>query len=467
MLEIAFERGTLAINAGEHSYLVQDTPHCQWDVRTHCFRVPAYQYYNLVSALYRAKIPYQDRARAYDEVEIHWGLERIPFPYQKEAIASWAKSNRRGYVVLPTGTGKSYVGAMAMVHAARSTLVLVPTIDLMHQWYDTIKTYFEKAEVGLIGGGYFEVAPFTVMTYSSAYRHLEELGNRFGLIIFDECHHLPGMSYQLAAQFAIAPYRLGLTATPDRSDGGHNVLNDLIGPCVYRKSITEMSGEYLAAYEVIQISAKLSHQERGDYKAYRATYLSFLREKNLRLSGGNWQRFIQLTSRSPKGRQAFRAYWKQKEIAQANPSKLKILERLLIKHYKERILIFTHDNNTAYKIARQFLVPIITHQTKTKERRDYLLGFNQGTYSILVTSKVLNEGVNIPAANIGIVLSGSGSVREHVQRLGRILRKYGDKKATLYEIVAEDTAEEYTSQRRRDHEAYHRRPDSERGNFWG
>jgi superfamily II DNA or RNA helicase len=71
-----------------------------------------------------------------------------------------------------------------------------------------------------------------------------------------------------------------------------------------------------------------------------------------------------------------------------------------------------------------------------------------------VTSKVLNEGVNVPEANVAIVLSGSGSVREHVQRLGRILRRGEDKTAVLYELVAAGTSEERVSDKRRDHVAY-------------
>ena len=71
-----------------------------------------------------------------------------------------------------------------------------------------------------------------------------------------------------------------------------------------------------------------------------------------------------------------------------------------------------------------------------------------------MTSKVLNEGVDVPEANVAIVVSGSGSVREHVQRLGRVLRKKGDKRAVLYELVTEATSEQYTSQRRREHVAY-------------
>ena len=77
-----------------------------------------------------------------------------------------------------------------------------------------------------------------------------------------------------------------------------------------------------------------------------------------------------------------------------------------------------------------------------------------GTYRAVATSKVLNEGVDVPAANVAVILSGSGTVREHVQRLGRILRKQEGKRAVLYELVTADTSETYTSERRRNHSAY-------------
>ena len=81
-------------------------------------------------------------------------------------------------------------------------------------------------------------------------------------------------------------------------------------------------------------------------------------------------------------------------------------------------------------------------------------GFRDGTYSILVTSKVLNEGVDVPEANVAIIVSGSGSVREHVQRLGRILRKREGKQAVLYELISKQTGEHFVNKRRRQHNAY-------------
>ena len=125
-----------------------------------------------------------------------------------------------------------------------------------------------------------------------------------------------------------------------------------------------------------------------------------------------------------------------------------------MRHRRERVLVFTSDNETVYRISRRLLIPAITHQTKVKERHDALIGFNDGRYPFLVTSRVLNEGVDVPAASVGIVLSGSGSVREHVQRLGRVLRKKEGKTATLYELITARTGEAYTSERRRDHVAY-------------
>src|SRR5262249_48118361 len=120
----------------------------------------------------------------------------------------------------------------------------------------------------------------------------------------------------------------------------------------------------------------------------------------------------------------------------------------------DRTIVFTEDNATVYAISRRFLVHAITHQTKVKERSFVLEAFNRGDLGAVVTSKVLNEGVNVPEANVAVVLSGSGSVREHVQRLGRILRKRENKRAILYELVAAGTSEERVSEKRRDHVAY-------------
>jgi superfamily II DNA or RNA helicase len=167
-----------------------------------------------------------------------------------------------------------------------------------------------------------------------------------------------------------------------------------------------------------------------------------------------WREFILFSSQSAEGRRAMSAYRRQRTLAFAPRAKLEYLEHLLSAHRKDRAILFTQDNATAYAIARRFLVPVITHQTKVRERSGILAGLADGGYSAVATSKVLNEGVDIPDANVAVILSGSGSVREHVQRLGRILRKKEGKRAILYELVTQATTETYTSDRRREHSAY-------------
>ena len=453
-VQLEFDRGTLLVRGDVPEGLV--LPGCVFDSRVNLWRAQACRYREVLTVLHRAEIDYENRAGGFEPLDLRAREQRTPFPYQDEAVSAFFDSGRRGVVVLPTGAGKTFVAQMILEKLSRSCLVVTPTLDLVQQWYGVLKTAFDR-NVGVVGGGEYDVQDLTVTTYDSAYIHMERFGDRFALLVFDEAHHLPGPTYSTAAEMCLAPFRLGLTATPEREDGLETKLDRLIGPVIYRREIGELAGEFLSEYETSRLEVSLSDEEMARYEEERAIYRGFLEQEGLRLGGrGGWQRFLMMTSRSERGRRAFLAYRAQKAIAQASEAKLRLLGDLLERHRHDRVLVFTSDNETVYKISRRFLVPAITHQTKVKERHRLLSGFNDGRYPFLVTSKVLNEGVDVPAANIGIVLSGSGSVREHVQRLGRILRRGEGKQAKLYEVVARDTAEEYTSQRRRQHGAYER-----------
>ena len=454
-IKLRFLRGTVELHgwSNESASLLPEL--CQWDPRTQCYRAPAVAYAQIVLELTRHKLDHQDEARCYRVLDASLQVKRKPRPYQMEALESWQRSGGRGLVVLPTGAGKSYMALLAIEAVRRETLIVAPTLDLVSQWYELLRTSF-RSEVGVIGGGEYNIQPLTVGTYDSAYIHMENIGARYGLVVFDECHHLPGQAYSLAAQSCLAPYRLGLTATPDRTDGRHELLTGLIGPTVYKRDIGELSGDYLADYTVEQILVDLTDEERQQYDAARGLYRGFVSSQGIRMSNlDGWSEFVLRSSLSAEGRRAMKAYQRQRRLAFAAPSKLKYVDHLLHKHRCDRVLLFTESNKTAYDMSRRFLIPVITHQTKVTERSEILDGFASGSYNALATSKVLNEGVDMPDANVGIVISGSGSVREHVQRLGRILRKRKDKKAVLYELVSSDTSEMFTSNRRRHHVAFH------------
>jgi superfamily II DNA or RNA helicase len=446
---LKFDRGTLVLHPPPKGKAWVDF--ATWDDRIERFRVPAIRYRALVETLQAEGTPFNDEAKEFSAIALVASLEREPYPHQQEALDAWVQAGRQGVVVLPTAAGKTYLAQMAMQVTPRSTLITVPTLDLMHQWYAHLLAAFPDVEIGLLGGGSRDRTPILVATYDSAAIHAESLGNRYALLICDECHHLPSDFNRVIAEYTIAPYRLGLTATPDRTDGRHADLDTLLGAVVYYRTAEDLAGKALAHHEIVQIKVKLSPQERDRYDLLIQTRNQFLEKSNLWLGSiQGWQRFVQASAQSQAGRRAMLAHRESRAIALGTEGKLRILADLLAQHYPEQTLIFTNDNATVYRISQDFLIPALTHQTPVKERHEILQNFREGKYKALVASHVLNEGVDVPEASIAILLSGTGSTREYIQRLGRVLRKgQGQKQAVLYEVIAEETTEENISKRRR------------------
>jgi len=246
VLTLRFDDGTLLLEGAEpHLGLVGDL--VTWDPRVKAHRARAGDYQRLVRAVH-GKADYADEAKAYAELQLRESEPMPMRPYQRAALEAWEGNKRRGVVVLPTGAGKTYVALKAMLSAQRSTLVLCPTIDLVQQWASDLERRL-GIEVGRYGGGERELRDVTVSTYDSGILIMPSKGNRFGLLVCDECHHLPAPVTAQAAQACLAPFRLGLTATPERSDGSHSALAELLGPQVHRVDITELEGGYLASYQ--------------------------------------------------------------------------------------------------------------------------------------------------------------------------------------------------------------------------
>jgi superfamily II DNA or RNA helicase len=405
------------------------------------------------------------------QLQENWELHA----YQTEALNAWTAAERWGSVVLPTGAGKTVLALRAIEQTGVSTLVVVPTIDLLHQWYARLENAF-KTTIGAWYSLEKEIHPITVTTYPSAWAQAETLGNQFKLLIFDEIHHLPAPSWHEIALMNAAPYRLGLTATYPHKDNFHSpytkakpstneqlqlfkpmnptdpvaLLNELVGPVIYRKQIDELSGEQLAEYRTQRIRVDLYEDEKIAYEAAYATFIGYKHQARLQEThGSRW--WHELTRRSASDAQARRAKVAEltwKDIIQQAQGKLDIVDQLLREHRHQPMLIFTAHNHFAYRIARQHLIPVITHQTKVAERKAILEHFCQGIYRAIVTTKVLNEGIDVPAAKVAVILGGSASDREYVQRLGRILRKQGNAEAILYEVIVRNTADEQIANRR-------------------
>lgn len=463
MIKISFKKGTLLIEGNIR------VPNAVWDERRKHFRSLAMHYKDTLNYLENSKIEFED-----------YVLDLLPCPdlgaayeasgkklelrdYQAESLLSWGENEKWGVLVLPTGSGKTVVGIRAIASCNTPALVIVPTLDLLEQW----KTLLEEAfsmEIGKLGGGEKKILPITVSTYDSAYIHAETLGNRFGLLIFDEVHHLPAPGYRSIAEFSAAPYRLGLTATYEREDELHSELNRLVGGKVYEKKISELAGGHLSPYRIERIITELTEDEREEYEKHYSIFLNYVRRAGIVMQGPvDFQKLVMRSGRDPKARKALLARNAARDLAFNSDSKLIKLKEILQTHRDDRIFIFTEHNRLVHKISREFLIPAITYRTPSKERASILEKFKEGRYRAVVTSKVLDEGIDVPEANVGIIASGTGSKREYVQRLGRILRKKEGKEAILYEIIATETTETGTAKRRKQAVSTRKRRESPTG----
>jgi len=322
----------------------------------------------------------------------------------------------------------------------------------MEQWFESIKKILSDITlIGMLGGGYEDLKTITVTTYESAYLKSSFLGNKYKFLIFDEVHHLASEKYYLIGDHFISPYRLGLTATIEREDGRHVLLNNIIGNIIYKKDFYELSEKkYLANFILKKRTINMLPEEIIQYNSKMNEYKKLLRDSGifypLRL-----EKLIILSSNNNKLRKALLLRKGALEIALNSNAKILELEKILKENEIERkIIIFTLHVKLAYTISNRFLIPVITHRTKNEERNEILQGFKKGKYRIIVTTRVLDEGTDIPDANTGIILSGTGSKREFVQRLGRLLRPKNDREevAELIEIISSDTNEIFTSNKR-------------------
>jgi len=447
---LTFEEGTIRI---ESDSLPDGLPGVERDPRSQSARAPAYRYVEVRDALAETGLTVDDRVQRVADLDLASTYKLRE--YQQTALDAWLTGDgnagggpqRRGVLELPTGSGKTVIGIAAMVAVGQPTLVVVPTIDLLEQWRRELTAEFDRP-VGQLGGGEQRVEEITVGTYDSASLRADDLGGRFGLVVFDEVHHLGGNRYRDIARLYAAPARLGLTATFDETN---EVIAELLGPLVHRVDVDDLAGEHLADYDIKRIEVELTDSERETYERHQSTFTDYLAESNIQLhSASDYQKLVRRSGTDPKAREALLAKQRARDVMRHAKRKVDRLAELLDRHRDDRVIVFTASTELVYSLSERFLVPGITHETTADERERILRRFRDGDYSRIVAANVLDEGVDVPAANVGVLLAGSGSKREFTQRLGRLLRPTDDgDRAILYELVSAETAEERVARRRR------------------
>ncbi|MDT7888889.1 MAG: DEAD/DEAH box helicase [Desulfurococcales archaeon] len=369
--------------------------------------------------------------------------------YQEEAVSAWVSNGYKGIVSLPTGSGKTIVGIAAVARKPVWTLVVAFTREQMRQWRDQfIKgCSIPPSIIGLFYSDEKRIAPITISTYQTAFRYIEKLSNHFQMLIVDEVHHLPADKFRAIALGMFSPYRLGLSATVTREDGRHEELFPLMGGIVYHKSPQELvNAGYLSPYRIETIKIDLTPEERKKFEE--------LRKKYRELSRG--MEFEELVKAAKSGdelaAEALKVRSELRQLIHNARRKIEKVKEIVSRELQKgsKILIFTQYIDQAETLGKELGAPVITGETEKRVRDKNFQLFREGLERVLVLTTVGDEGIDIPDANVGIIVAGTSSKRQFTQRLGRLLRPKEGKQAVLYEIIAKGTPEELESRKRKE-----------------
>ncbi len=450
VISLRFDRGTIRLDGP----MPHETPvaHVLWDGRTHCWRAPAFRYRDLIRSLHDARVPMVDGLRG--RVVKPTGPWRRPGlrPYQRHALQAWQHADRRGVLVLPTGSGKTHIALAAMAELAKPSVVLCPTRALLNQWLDQIRRWY-TGPLGAFGDGERHAAPITVMTFASAYAHMDRLGADYCLVVVDEAHHFGGSRGE-ALEMCTAPYRLGLTATaPQAESVAARHLDALVGPVVCEIGLDELVGKHLAALDLARMHVRLDDDELQAYQKLEAPFAELLRLYFRANPGADFKSMVQDLAQTREGRKAMSDHHRACAIASFPRQKRALVRTLLARHRHEKTLVFTALADDAYAVSWDNLIPVITAEIGRAERKEVLQAFRDGRVRAIASARVLNEGLDVPDARVGIVVAGTQGAREHVQRVGRVLRPAPGKRALVYELVTVGTLDHARAESRRVHAA--------------
>jgi superfamily II DNA or RNA helicase len=434
-IAVAFDRGTIVVRGAERP------PHVLWDPRSGVYRAPALAYGRVRVWAEECGAPWLDLVAPLER-KLPCPIRRLELrPYQEDALRSFVTLGRGGVVSMPTGSGKTRVALAAIAEAGVATVILCPTRALVAQWARCLAEVY-GGPIGIASDGEHTTEAITVMTFESAYRHLDRVGASFGMVVVDEAHHFGSGARMEALECLTATRRLGLSATPPAAGSdAQRRLELLIGPVVFELRVAALVGSHLAPLTHIHLPVTLDEGERAAYSAGWEPFASALRALRRVNRAASYDDLMRDLGASPEGRRILSEARAAEDIALFPRAKAALVSRLLDRHGSDRALVFVARTKDAYAIARADFVPAITGETSARERQGILAGLCDGKLRAIVSARVLNEGVDLPDAEIAVLVAGRLGGRELVQRVGRVLRPKEGKRATVYTLATHDTVD--------------------------
>lgn len=406
------------------------------------------------------------------------------YHWQHECISAWENNHFHGIAHVATGAGKTFMSLNAIdryrsVFPDARIKIVVPTIPLARQWLTALlhHTTDNQFRPGFFGGGKHDDPDSPVMIYiiNSARDHLSKhikrdfsLG-RHVLLICDECHHYQAEQNRKIFDFIHTPYAsgsqyasLGLSATPFGA-GNDRILLDALGPEIYHYDVLNaIADEIVTDFAVCNVSVSFLPEERAEYE--RLSYeLMLARIKLLNhypelkeLSPHAFlvtvNKLAQAAGMDPENSACvwLMTSWKRKECSVLAQARLLCAASLVgALPDDRRILIFCERIRQAEQLSsllrRKFgnICALYHSEMSIDARQRNMSDFQRNHCRILVSCRCLDEGIDVPDADVGIVLSGSTVSRQRIQRLGRILRKSDNKpQAALYYLYIQESADD-------------------------
>ncbi|MHA1284482.1 MAG: DEAD/DEAH box helicase [Promethearchaeota archaeon] len=409
-----------------------------------------------------------------------WILDLSLYSWQIECINKWWDNGCKGIVKVVTAAGKTIL-ALALISQLKNKriyrnkdnlriIIILPTISLLDQWYEELRKKLHLInELGVYYGEQkddYLSKPIMLYLINSARKdflnhsiNIKKIGSDIFLIL-DECHRY-GSDKNAKIFQAKYDFVLGLSATPERKQdyGFEKILEKKIGKIIYNYSYTNaLKDNIIPPFKLIRLYVPLNSEEKTFYEeiTYKLRkFFLFITNKVPKLKKSSYDFFKELSElkKNISDKELLEAIdnftslaIKRKEIIHNSEKKILAVDWLFENQIKsnERTLIFHERTDVADKIyellkEKGYKVGIYHSNMNQNYRREELRRYKQNKYQILITCKALDEGLDVPSTNNGIIVASTASIRQRIQRIGRILRKSpGKNTSVIYSILIEN-----------------------------
>lgn len=382
------------------------------------------------------------------------GNKFLLYDWQQDAKSKW-EQKKCGIVQATTGSGKSRVAHAVIVEWLKNpngvVTVVVPQIGLATQWRIQLEEIL-GIEVGQVQGSKkVWNSRINVIVINTAAKLLpaKDYSNKNHLIVADECHRMAAPTF---ARCFTADHdaTLGLSATPEREDTGLDVVSELLGEVIYTYGYEEaLKARVISDFEVRAVQIPLTAFEQKKHDDAHNAIISLSRSLNARYGGGNLiatcQKLLARGTDDTSVGGFLKAIRERKEILNGARNRFAALDLLMHKHKSNKKMVFHESLEDLDRLEGRYshLNPLVYHSKKTaKNRRESLAKFSASSQGLLLSCRALVEGIDIPDADVGVMVSGTRSVRSRIQTIGRLLRKGGKEQPKIYLFYVPKTSDE-------------------------